>query len=138
LIGAAKGPNCTDWSCSNWADFPHVQNITLLPGQEYRYQQSRPFTESGSGYIASPSYVDIDGVWHVKLFGGNRVNFTVQRGVEVVAPLTLSPAAPLAGEIVTGQYRLHNYATRAITLLKIGVVSRGPNCNDWSCPDAID
>lgn len=70
-VGARRG---SDWS-GEWADFPHVYNITLQPNQEYVYEQTRSFTNAGN-YFAE-QVVKINGNWG-GVGGSNRVNFTVQ------------------------------------------------------------
>ena len=75
--GARQG---TDWNGVN-VDFPAVANITLQPGQEYSYQQSRSF---GVGaYFAEP-VVLVAGKWSgIPLSNGgySRVVFNVNSNV---------------------------------------------------------
>lgn len=133
LMVAAKGPNCTDWACPNYADFPHERNVVLQPNQEYQFLQKRAFSQPGSGYFAEPAFMGADGIWHPGLPGAVRVNFSVAPGIQIVSPAVISPASPIAGEEVTIQYSVHNAGSRAIALRRIGAVARGPNCSDWDC-----
>jgi hypothetical protein len=70
--GARRG---RAWN-GEWADFPHVFNITLQPNEEeYVYEQSRSFDTAGN-YFAEP-VVKINGQWG-GIENANRVPFTVQ------------------------------------------------------------
>ena len=63
----------SDWN-GTWSDFRHVANITLQPGQEYAYDQSRTFSPAGA-YFAEP-VIQVNGSWG-GITGANRVTFTV-------------------------------------------------------------
>ena len=130
LLVGVHGPNCSDWSCPNVADFPAIENRTLEPNEEFQYTQQRTFSEVGTGYFAEPTYMDAAGSWRQM---GGRINFSVSPGVQVVEQLTLTPANPLINQTVTARYKVRNAGTRPITLRRLGVVARGPNCSDWTC-----
>ena len=75
LAAARRG---TDWGGVN-VDWPQQFDITLQPGQEYRYEQSRTFAGQTAGaYFAEPA-VFTNGQWS-GIDGGNRVTFTVGGG----------------------------------------------------------
>jgi len=63
----------SDWN-GEIVDFPSASGITLQPGQDYLYQQSRTFSKAGS-YFAEPK-VQTDDSWG-GITGANRANFTV-------------------------------------------------------------
>lgn len=77
IMAIAKGPNCTTWDCPNgWADFPWVNEITLEPGEEYTYSQSRPFYMVGTGYFADVAFGDHN-VWWYEVPENVRLHFEV-------------------------------------------------------------
>ncbi|MGQ9555968.1 MAG: peptidoglycan DD-metalloendopeptidase family protein [Anaerolineae bacterium] len=109
----AGGRRGVDWN-GDWADFPHVTNVRLEPGQEYTYDQQRSFTTPG-GYFAEP-VAKINGNWG-GISGANRITYTVSeagRGgasgglLEVIEQLSLSESSPLAGEVVRARFRVRN------------------------------
>jgi hypothetical protein len=132
-----RGPNCTDLTCTNWAGFSSKENITLNPGQEVQYAATRSFTQAGSSYFVVPLFMDANGCWQT-LPGAQKRTYSVDRGLEVVSPLTLTPSIPLAGEPVTAQFTLKNMGTHVVHYQRIGVGAHGPNCLDWSCNSPVD
>ncbi|MFN8474317.1 MAG: fibronectin type III domain-containing protein [Anaerolineae bacterium] len=69
---AASARLGTDWTGTNY-DFPHVTNLTLHPGQEYSYQQQRPFTAAGSYFAEQTAQLPSGG----GIYPTNRVTFRV-------------------------------------------------------------
>lgn len=132
----ARGPDCTTWECP-WNDFPHNEDITLQPGQTYTYSGQRSFSEPGSGYFVEPGFADPNG-WWFPVPDSVRVNFDVTPGIVLAEDLTLAPAEPQAGQIVTARFRLRNDSSRSVTLHRLGVGAKGPNCTDWDCPSYQD
>lgn len=77
LMVIAKGPNCSSWDCpEGCVDFPWVKNITLNPGEEYGYVQSRTFNNPGDGYFADAAFGD-NNVWWYLLPSNVRYHFSV-------------------------------------------------------------
>jgi Leucine-rich repeat (LRR) protein len=86
----ARGPDCTDWNCSGWVDFPTVADITLQPGAAYTYTGQRAFDRSGTGYFAEPARADSN-TWYYPIEGGSPVNFTVDAASAFCADVTQIP-----------------------------------------------
>jgi hypothetical protein len=145
LQAGARGPN----ACAhNWdaplVDFPAMENLTLQPGEEYLYQQSRVFTVAGD-YFAEPVMQDTQGRW-----GGiqpfPRVWFNVADAgghvpppecLIVVGKLSLSSSSPRAGELVTVGFKLRNNSRQAITIRRLAAGARGPGAKrqGWDAPN---
>jgi len=94
MEASARGPDARrlNWNARE-VDFPAVTNLTLRPGEEYEYRQSRSFDQPGD-YFAEPVYLNEAGKW-----GGilpyNRVWFTVTaRPPTPVSPTRVSPTLP--------------------------------------------
>lgn len=132
-----RGPNCTDLTCQNWAGFMAKENLSLGPGQEIQYSATRSFDQAGSGYFVEPLFMDANG-WWLMLPGAQQRTYSVDRGLEVVSPLTLTPSTPLAGESVTAEFKLKNMGNHVLHYERIGVGAHGPNCQDWSCNSPVD
>ena len=60
------------------------------------------------------------------------------RGLVVSQPLQLTPAEPVAGELVRATFTLHNDSTQAIVLKDVVAAVRGPDCTVWDCPQGGD
>ena len=135
---AGKGPDCTNgWECQEkWADMPTIRNVQLGPGESYVYYQRRSFPLPGS-YFLQPAYQFSPQDWQT---AGSRFDFRIGSGIRVVKPLALTPAAPMAGEIVQATYTVRNEGTRAILLPFLGAIARGPNCagSNWECDHYAD
>ncbi len=131
----AKGPNCSDWSCQSWEDFPWVENLTLAPGQSYLYEHERAFAVAGDGYFAQILYSFGESDWHPR---GQRIDFQVSPGIEILAPLTLSPASPVKDEPVEAEFSVRNASSRAISVPSFGVYARGPDCLGIECGESVD
>lgn len=58
--------------------------------------------------------------------------------IELSQRLVLSPSDPMAGELVTGSFRIRNGGGGAINLQRLSIGVRGPNCVDWNCPNNRD
>jgi hypothetical protein len=145
LRAGARGPN----ACArNWeaplVDFPAVENLTLRPGEEYLYQQSRAFTVAGD-YFAEPVMQDTQGRW-----GGiqpfPRVWFNVADASGYVPPpeclivvggLSLSSSSPGTGDLVTAGFKLRNNSRQAIAIKRLVAGARGPGAErqGWDAPN---
>ncbi len=90
LAALSRGPGCTDWDCSNEADFPVVVGIALQPGEVYTYRQERLFSAVGEGYLAAPAYRDAAGTWHTDLPGASQVHFAVAMPSRAYLPLVVA------------------------------------------------
>lgn len=87
LMVVAKGPNCDSWDCPDgWADFPWVTNLSLDPGEEYTYSQSRPFYRSGEGYLADAAFGD-NNIWWYEVPNNTRYNFYVIEPFKLFLPV---------------------------------------------------
>jgi hypothetical protein len=141
LIVAVRGPGCVagDFSCATGLDFPAVTGLVLGAGQTYRYSAQAAFATPGS-WFARAAYLDPSGTWHSTDVGSVRVDFPVVAGLQVVGPVSLSPASPSADQPVTATYTARNASSRAITVPLLGLVTRGPSCaaGTWSCVPAVD
>jgi hypothetical protein len=129
LLGV-HGPYCTSWDCPNAVDFPHVENVTLNPGESYHYERQRAFRIADEGYFLQVLTVEEGGIWR---HHSPVEPFSVLPGIEVVEPLVLTPTTPLVSEPVTATYAIWNQGSRDITLPQLGIISRGPNCTEWDC-----
>ncbi len=127
----AQGPDCTDWSCGRPHDFPWQREITIAPSITYTYQMQHVFMQEGANYLGQLIYALSDTDWHPT---GPTIKFHVGPGLAMDSGLTLQPATPIAGEIVTGSYRVRNNGSRPLMLRYLGLVARGPDCSSWECP----
>lgn len=133
----ARGPDCTDWDCDGWADFPPITNVVLEPGEEFEYVGTRSFAEPGTGYLADAVFSDTNNWWYT-LPNNERVYFTVMPALETVEDLQLTPANPAAGRTTVATFKLKNVSSRVMVLDRIGVGVHGPYCSDWDCPNYSD
>lgn len=132
VLAGVHGPFCPSWDCPNTSDFPVVEDIVLAPGQSHRYEQARAFNHVDNGYLLQALTVDSAGVWR----SHSQIQpFEVLPGIEVIQPVSLSEITPLAGEPITATFTIQNQGDRAITLERLGIVAKGPNCTSWDCPD---
>jgi hypothetical protein len=110
----AAGRRGSDWN-GEQADFPHVQNITLQPNEEYLYQQSRSFDTAGE-YFAEP-VVKINGHWG-GIENANRVSFMV------IAPKPVpTPTPSISGQVTDSNEK----PIADVTIFD----SAGPHSEDW-------
>jgi hypothetical protein len=87
VAAAARGPNCVVWSCPRDSGFATLRDVTLAPGDVYRYIDSRTFSESGDGYFAQVACVDANGWWSRI---GEEVDFRVLANIyNVFLPVAL-------------------------------------------------
>ena len=130
-MGAGRGRGGTAWNqCTGITDFPWLQDVSLAPGAELKYQATRVFPVAGVKYLAQVAYAFTTQDWHMV---GKEHSFEVSEGLQVVQPITLSPGNPQIGQAVTAQYTIRNISNQTLTLPLIGIVSRGPNCSSWTC-----
>ena len=130
--------DCVSPECTNNAGLTAYFNVTIPAGGRYDYGASRRL-DLRAAITSNPLYS------LPNLIGGRRslpcpmasVFLTIQPGIAVVEPLTVSPPAPLAGEIVTVRFKLRNASDRRSpsgacchgrgpTALMAGTVSSGP------------
>ena len=146
LLAGARGPNACgqEWNAPH-VDFPAVKNVTLNPGQEYFYTQSRVFDMPGD-YFVEPVMQDVQGRWGgIRPF--QRVWFNVQDASGYVPPpecliveggLHLSKDVARQGEEVEVEFRLRNNGTKTVTIRRLVAAARGPGgpTLGWSAPHA--
>lgn len=131
---AAVGRKGSNWS-GEWADFPSVYGITLQPGQEYSYDQSRVFIDEGD-YFVEPQ-AKINGTWG-GVQDGNRLSYTVGPGIRVVTNVYLTPANPRTNQNIVAQFRVKNTSDHSIKIQRFLAAGRGPNCSNWECGNFAD
>ncbi|MCL4830791.1 MAG: hypothetical protein KJZ86_00070 [Caldilineaceae bacterium] len=137
LTGAVRGPDCTgNWSCGRGIDFPHVKDLTLAAGTEYRYQQQQTFINDGGGYFAQASYLDIGGGWHA--LGDAPVDYSVAPGLQMSSPLTFTNPSFLPAELLTITFSVRNAGSADLPIMGLTAIGRGPDCADFNCPRNID
>ena len=134
----ARGSACNgQWDCTPGFDFPAQAQVTIQPGSQHTYEGWRSFDIAGSDYSAAPALAD-DNWWWTAFPGVNTRRFTITPGLRVVDDLLLTPQQPLAGESVTATFTLQNDSDQSITLYRLLVATRGPNCADWRCTNLRD
>ncbi len=136
LLAGGRGPDCADFTCSDFADYPAVENLTLAPNQSYSYQKTRTFWATGN-YFAQVVYQSTTGSYH---FIGERIDYTVEEGLELLEPLTLTATSGRANDLFYARFRVRNGADRLITMPLIGAFARGPECQaiSFNCPAVAD
>ena len=161
MVAGARGPDAhsLEWSAPN-VDFPAVTDITLDPGQEYTYRQSRSFDQAGD-YFAEPVVMDESGHW-----GGippfSRVWFDVREPpptltppvpepvptppqppppepgrLQMVGGLSLSTPSPQVGEQVIASFTVRNVGGQPFVIRRMVAGARGPDAHslEWSAPN---
>jgi hypothetical protein len=149
LVAGARGPNARsqNWNAPN-VDFPAVTDLTLQPGQEYDYRQSRTFDRAGD-YFAEPAWMDASDHWEGVL-PYPRVWFNVvSRPASITPSLTPSPTRtrtptvpsspgrlvlveglsvsntnPQVNQSVNARFRVRNDGGQPITARFLGVKGR--------------
>lgn len=146
LRAGGRGPNACalNWDGPN-ADFPPVENLTLRPGQEYLYRQSRTFSTPGD-YFAEPVLQDMQGRWGgIRPFPRVWFNVVDARGylpppecLIVSEGPTLSRTAVNTGEIVEVRMTLRNNGWQPLTIRQLVGAVRGPGGPErgWDAPEA--
>lgn len=146
LRAGARGPGACalGWNSPN-VDFPAVENLTLRPGQEYVYRQSRSFSQPGD-YFAEPVMQDAQGRWGgIRPFP--RVWFNVADAAgNVPLPeclvlkdsMSLSRTSTLVGQEVEASFVLHNNGRESVTIRQLIAAARGPAGPEkgWDAPQA--
>ena len=129
---AVRGPDCSSWCDEKMADWPGITDTLIYPGLT-RTVNTRRIIDLPGQYMAVVSYEDANSVWH-DADASSSFQFTVQPGIVIQEPLTMTPTDPLAGEMVTFRFRIHNASTERLTLWNVLAAGRGPNCvNGWDC-----
>ena len=136
LGAGGRGPDCSDFTCASFADFPLHNGITLNPGESYAYEASRVFWDEGA-YVAQIVAQTTSGVWS---FHGGLIRFSVGESLTVAQDLVLTPATIYREHLVFATMTLRNGSSQAVTLQNVGVGVRGPSCTvgDWACLDVVD
>ncbi|MFN8466068.1 MAG: hypothetical protein U0X20_10975 [Caldilineaceae bacterium] len=136
LGAGGRGPSCTDFKCGEIENFELAADVTLAPGETYTYTQQRIFLKEGTHFFEIV-YETVPTEWQ---FLGDRVDMTVQPGLRLSAPLTLSPNNPARSAAVTAEFQLTNGGTQPFSTTTLVVGARGPNCvpADWSCTSRPD
>jgi hypothetical protein len=124
-IGAGgRGPTCTDFQCGEVINFDLAQNVTLAPGETFTYSDAHVFLTEGPHFF-SIVYEVTTADWR---FPGSRVDVTVAGGLRLTQPLVLTPANPARNEPVTATFQLANAGATPVTLARLVVGARGPDC----------
>ncbi len=148
LDAGARGPNARNlnWNAPE-VDFPAVFALTLQPGQELDYRQSRTFDAPGD-YFAEPVWMDIFGAW-AGAWPYPRVWFNVAPRQITLTPtptrtptipsspgrlviiggLSVSNTNPQANQDVNARYRVRNDGGSPITARYLGVKGRHASTN---------
>lgn len=143
-----RGPDNSDSS------FHWIENFTLAPGAEFRYDTNRSFERIGT-YWFTPNY-SVDGsTWaDVKWQDGRTSYVTIQvvlpatpttlpppttlrppppttpvpsaRDLQVIGTLMLSNTSPQVGEFVTAIFKFRNVSNRVVNIQRLVVGARGP------------
>ena len=131
LGAGGRGPSCTNFQCGEVENFELAADVTLAPGQIYTYTESRIFVKEGLHFFQIV-YETVPTEWQ---FIGSRVDMTVQPGLRLSQPLTLTPNNPARNAPVLAEFQLTNAGTEPFTTTALVVGARGPNCvpADWSC-----
>jgi hypothetical protein len=131
LGAAGRAPGCTDFSCSAVENFEIFKDVTIGPGETFDYKQQRIFLEEGVHFFQL-TYEAIPREWR---FIGDRVEVDVQPGLRLTQPLVLNPSAPAKDADVLATFELANAGTEPLSLARLVVGARGPDCvpADWSC-----
>jgi hypothetical protein len=136
LGAGGRGPSCTDFKCGEIENFELAADVTLAPGETYTYTQQRIFVKEGTHFF-QVVYETVPTEWQ---FLGGRVDMTVQPGLRLSVPLTLTPDNPARNASVAAAFQLTNAGTEPFTTTTLVVGARGPNCvpADWSCASRPD
>jgi hypothetical protein len=141
LVAAGRGPDVPDWDCGTlpWSqcggDFGGVGDLTLAPGEEYAYRELRVPSLRG-GFWAQMTYQDGRNLEWRGIEGANRVAYSVSGGeLQVVQPLTLSPANARPGQPVVASARVKNVGDGPLSMRYLTAAGRGPGVEDWDCKD---
>jgi len=148
LEAGARGPNARslNWNAPE-ADFPAVFALTLQPGQELDYRQSRTFDAPGD-YFAEPVWMDAFGTW-AGVWSYPRVWFNVAPRQITLTPtptrtptipaspghlvivegLSVSNTNPQVNQSVNARYRVRNDGGSPITARYFGVKGRHTSTN---------
>src|ERR1700736_6034418 len=104
LFVGARDPNNAN------VDFGYVPNVLLQPGQQYTCQQSHTFTAVGT-YAAWPAAY-LNGIYQAIDPAFPPVKFGIREAspgrLSLVAPLSVSPARPIAGQLIVLSYTVEN------------------------------
>ncbi len=136
-VGAGgRGPDCNDWTCNRYRDFPLRDGVVLQPGQTFTYSAETTFWETGD-YFTQLVFQDANGTW---FFDGERVDFTVGSALVVSQPLSFDTTQPAPNQLTFAAFALHNAGDSTVTLRSVGIGVRGPACAqlDWGCSDVFD
>ncbi len=136
LLAGGRGPDCDDFTCTDFADYPFVENLTLEPEASYTYQQARSFWEAGD-YFAQVVYLSTAGTYH---FIGERREYSIEAGLALVEPLTLTTTDGRVNDLFYAGFTVENVGDRPITLPLLGVFARGPACQEinFECAAEVD
>jgi hypothetical protein len=122
---AIRGPNGLNQDMS-------LKPVTIQPGQDYTYTDSRAFPVAGS-YTAWITDLK-DNKWNDTTYPAldsgsvqRKVTFTVQPNPTITQTPTLSISTPRVGQNVTGTFVVHNYGDTAVNIGGVALAIRGPN-----------
>ena len=136
LLAAGRAPGCVDFGCPKVENFPVDADLTIAPGETYRYEAQRIFLPEGA-YFFQLTYEVVATQWR---FIGDRIGANVGPGLRLTQPLLLTPAEPAPGEPVLAQFELTNAGSVPISVSQLVAGARGPNCvpADWRCESRPD
>lgn len=146
LQAGARGPNACalGWGGPN-VDFPAVENLTLRPGEEVVYRQSRSFSQPGD-YFVEPVMQDAQGRWGgIRPFP--RTWFNVADAAGNVPPpeclivrkgVSLSKTSVSVGQEIEASFVLYNNGREPVTIRRLIAAARGPDGpkKGWNAPQA--
>jgi len=141
LVAGARGPSARslEWRARQ-VDFPARTNISLQPGWEYEYRESRSFDQPGD-YFAEPAWLEAgtskwEGVWPYPRVWFNVVSRPVTSTptptprpvtpgrLVLVEGLRVSTTNPQVNQSVNARFRVRNDGGLPITARYLGVKGR--------------
>ncbi len=136
LGAGGRGPSCTNFQCGEIENFELATDVTLAPGETYKYTQQRVFLKEGPHFFQIV-YEVIRTEWR---FIGDRVDMTVKPGLRLSEPLVLTPANPARNAPVVAEFELTNAGTQPFFMSQLVPGARGPDCvpADLSCTKRPD
>ncbi len=123
--------------------FPSTDpNLTIAPGAEYTYSQTRTSPALGTYTFRIVNYNNSIG-WNTALPSSEfssiarQVKLTVKHPVEITSSLSITPASPTAGSPFSASFSVHNFGTTSINigLLKVEAFDSSGNQYQFASTD---